>query len=68
MENNKRLSYRIERKAAWETGQVCILSILPGKSPRHVTCQSPIVTENWSLSDVNQNKHLGVIISFQVGD
>ena len=33
----------------------------------HVTCQTPIVRENWSLSDINQNKHLGVIISFQVG-
>ena len=27
VENNKRSSYRIERKAAWETGRVCILSI-----------------------------------------
>ena len=33
----------------------------------HVTCQSPIVRENWALSDINQNKHLGVVISFQVG-
>ena len=38
VENNKRSSYRIDRKAAWETGQVCILSILPGKSPSHGKC------------------------------
>ena len=38
VENNKRSSYRIEREAASETGRVCILSILPGKSPSHGRC------------------------------